>query len=146
MEEKYKEKLEMKIKKIALVVVMMANIFFCLLINFSEILSGVSIGSKNIIVSIVYLVVWILIILLSSYLKSKKLLKLFLGYWILNLVLYFFVTLLLKFEIYISILVLLVVVFIGPMQGIYLSNSLVIISIIGVLMSIFIAYFIRKTP
>lgn len=146
MEEKYKEKLEMKIKKIALVVVMMANIFFCLLINFGEILSGVSIGSKNIIVSIVYLVVWILIILLSSYLKSKKLLKLFLGYWILNLVLYFFVTLLLKFEIYISILVLLVVVFIGPMQGIYLSNSLVIISIIGVLMSIFIAYFIRKTP
>ena len=146
MEEKYKEKLEMKIKKIALVVVMMANIFFCLLINFSEILSGVSIGSKNIIVSIVYLVVWILIILLSSYLKSKKLLKLFLGYWILNLVLYFFVTLLLKFEIYISILVLLVVVFIGPMQGIYLSNSLVIISIIGVLMSIFIAYFISKTP
>ena len=136
----------MKIMKIALVVGMMAKIFFCLLINFSEILSGVSIGSKNIIVSIVYLVVWILIILLSSYLKSKKLLKLFLGYWILNLVLYFFVTLLLKFEIYISILVLLVVVFIGPMQGIYLSNSLVIISIIGVLMSIFIAYFIRKTP
>lgn len=146
MEDEYKEKLEMKIKKVTLFIAMIVNIIACLCLNFNEILTGGQIENKNIIVSICYLLVWILIILLASYLKSKKLLRLFLEFWVLNLLIYFLVTLLLKFEIYISILILFVVIFMGPMQGLFLNNTIIIVTIIGVLMSIFIFYFIKKTP
>lgn len=80
------------------------------------------------------------------YIKSKKVLKLFLGYWVFNLLIFFFVTILLKVEINISILILFLLIFIGPMHGFYLSNSIIMITIIAILMSSSIFYFIKKTP
>lgn len=146
MKENYKEILEMKIKKITLVISMIVNIIVCLCLNFNEILTGGPIGNKNIVVSICYLLAWILIILFSRYIKSKKLLKVFLGYWVFNLLIYFLVALLLKFEINISIIILFYVIFIGPMHGLFFYNTNIMATIIGALMSIFIFYFIKKTP
>ena len=63
-----------------------------------------------------------------------------------NLLIYFLVMILLKFEIYIAVLILWVVLFIGPMQGVYLGNSIITIIIIDILISIFIGYLMKKTP
>lgn len=67
MEDNYKEKIEIKIKKLILILGAIINIIVCLCLNFNEILIGGSIENKNIVVSVCYLLVWILIILLARY-------------------------------------------------------------------------------
>ena len=67
MEDNYKEKLELKIKKSILIIGAIINIIVCLCLNFNEILTGGPIENKNIVVSIFYLLAWILIILLARY-------------------------------------------------------------------------------
>ncbi|MGG7213130.1 hypothetical protein ACQPUY_05865 [Clostridium nigeriense] len=144
MENDNKEKLELKIKKSAILIVIIVNIIVGLCLNFNEILTGGPISSKNIIVSIGYLLVWILSILLAKYLKSKNLLKIFLGFWIVNLFMYILVMILLNFSFYPKIFIIFVIIFIGPMHGIYIGNSIITISIIDILISIFIYYIIKR--
>ncbi|MGG7142655.1 hypothetical protein ACQPVP_04240 [Clostridium nigeriense] len=144
MENDIKEKLELKIKKIAVIILIIVNIIVSLCLNFNEILIGGPISSKNIIVSIGYLLVWILCIVLAKYLKSKNLLKIFLGFWIVNLFMYILVMILLNFSFYPKIFMIFVIIFSGPMQGIYMGNSIITISIIYILISIFIYYIIKK--
>jgi hypothetical protein len=144
MENNLKEKLEVKIKKIGILVVSIVNIIICLCLNFNEILTGGPINNKNIMVSIGYLLVWVLIILLSKCLKSKKLLNIFLGFWIVNLFVYILVRILLNFRFYPKMLIIFLIIVIGPMQGIYIGNSIIAIGIIDILISIFIYYIITR--
>lgn len=87
LKDNLKSKLELKIKKARILIVGILNIIISLCLNFNEFLIGGPVNFKNIIVSIVYILIWIAIILLANWLKSKKLLKIFLGFWMLDLIL-----------------------------------------------------------
>lgn len=144
LEDNIKEKLELKVKKVAIIIIGILNIIICLCLNFNEFLMGSPIISKNVIVTISYLLIWSLIIFLGGMLRSKKLLKIFLGFWISNLLLVVITVVVVNAEMYSEILILFVIIILGPMYGVYFEHTTIIIGTISIIMSMVIYYLIKR--
>ncbi|MDI9216721.1 hypothetical protein [Clostridium tertium] len=143
MKENLKSKLELKIKKVWILIVGILNIITSLCLNFNEFLMGGPVKFKNIIVSIVYILIWPAIILLANWLKSKKLLKIFLGFWILDLILIVLMIIISKLDIYIPLIIPFILLCFGPMYGLDKFSS-VIRTIISIFSCVFIYYLIKR--
>lgn len=143
LKDNLKSKLELKIKKARILIVGILNIIISLCLNFNEFLIGGPVNFKNIIVSIVYILIWIAIILLANWLKSKKLLKIFLGFWMLDLILIVLMIIISKLDMYLPLIIPFILLCFGPMYGLdKLSNAIRII--ISILNCTFIYYLVKK--
>lgn len=138
-----KRNLELKIKKVGILIVLVLNIIISICLNFNEFLMGNPIKFKNILVSISYLLIWFLIILVGSKLKGKKLLKIFLGFWVLDFIVIILFIIIVKLDIYALLIMPFIVIFFGPMYGLNKLNTLITI-IISIFNCIFIYYLIKK--
>lgn len=146
MKDNLKSKLELKIKKVWILIVGILNIITSLCLNFNEFLMGGPVKFKNIIVSIVYILFWPAIILLANWLKSKKLLKIFLGFWILDLILIVLMIIISKLDIYLPLIIPFILLCFGPMYGLDGLDkfSSVIRTIISIFSCVFIYYLIKR--
>lgn len=143
LEDNLKENLELKIKKILLLIASISNVVICICLNFNEILIGDPVKVKNIIVSIVYLLIWFFIIFFANKLESRKLLKVFLGFWILNFIVIILSIIIVKLDIYVFLIIPFIVISFGPLYGLD-KLSTVITIMISILNCIFIYYLIRR--
>ncbi|WP_291649162.1 hypothetical protein [Clostridium sp.] len=84
--------------------------------------------------------------LLANWLKSKKLLKAFLGFWIIDSILIVLMIIISKLDIYLPLIIPFILICFGPMYGLDLLDKFtgVIRTIISILNCTFIYYLINK--
>ncbi|MDV4151523.1 hypothetical protein R0131_11860, partial [Clostridium sp. AL.422] len=132
MEGDLNRNLELRIKKVGILIVGILNIVISICLNFNELLMGGPVKLKNIVVSLAYLLIWFLIIFFAYKIKSKKLLKIFLGFWIFDFIVIILFIIIVKLDIYGSLIIPFIIICFGPLYG-FENFSTVVPIIISIL-------------